>query len=276
MLKEYPELEGAWRRGRFLRHLRRLAASGTTVAEAAHHLGLGAASDLQEQIVTDIEVAGIWNEARLETAVDVKEQWLEKAKAGNARAMAQVETALRNEIAHAAMDIHTVPEEKMCEIAGVARMTLNRWLREKGMPRNAGEATYDLPAVWSWFEGFVKSRVTGTTPPAIEPLRAEKVRTQALRNAELEGRLWDRETVLAGLQARARLLAETLSAAKASELGQRLAGQPAPQIARILEDFFTDARGAACRIPDDCKLPAAAAAVWTKLIEALEAGKETR
>lgn len=264
----------AWRRGRFLRNLRRAAATGMTMPEAARDMEMPL-DELRSRVDGDIEAAEIWNEARLDALIEIKNAVKEKAKEGNARAMAQVEASLRSEIAHAALDIHGIPEEKMAEIAAVNVSTLFRWRRDAGLPRNSGATTYDLPAVWAWFEQFTKQRASGAPVVDTDPLRAQKAREKELRNAELEGRLWPRETVLASLAARAQLLAETLSAAKASELGQRLDGQPAPQIARILEAFFTDVKNAASRIPEELKLPSPARTAWEALANSLEATNES-
>lgn len=265
LLAKHGELLAAWQRGRFLRNLRRAASTGMSLAEAAHDLQI-APEDLRQRIDGDIEAAEIWNEARLDASIELKTAWKEKAKEGNARAMAQVEAALRDEIAHAVLDIHNIPEERMAEIAAVNVSTLFRWRQSAGLPRNSGATTYDLPAVWGWFEQFTKQRSSGGAVVDVDPLRAQKAREKQLRNAELEGRLWPRETVLASLAARAQLLAETLSAARASELGQRCDGQPAPQIARMLEAFFGDVKRAACQLGDELNLPAAARAAWDALV----------
>jgi len=237
LLAEYPELEGAWRRGRLLRNIRRLAATGTTIHEAAYHLNLPA-DELQRLVTSDIEVANHWNEARLATAVALKEQWLEKAKEGNARAIAQVQVALQNEIAHAAMDIHTVPEAKMTEIIGVSRMTLNRWLREQKMPRNAGDNTYDLPAVWSWFEGFVKRRATGV-PAEKGPSALEQ---QRLLDLEVRrGQLVDQGAVESGWAVRARALASILERIP-DQYAAAAAGKTKQQLQPMFKSLCDDIR----------------------------------
>ncbi len=240
LLAVHPELEREWRRGRLLRNLRRLAGKGTTIHEAAHDLGLPV-EELQRLVTTDIEVANHWNEARLETALMLKGQWLQRAAEGNVRAIAQVEAALRNEIAHAAMDIHTVPEEKMCEICGVTRQTLNRWLREEKMPRNAGETTYDLPTVWGWFEGFVKHRCQGVPAPEANPLQAVKAERLELELRARKGELVEVESVKAGLLARERALLAVLEH-RPEELAQMLAGKTKQEIKPVLEKFVEDLR----------------------------------
>jgi hypothetical protein len=265
LLAERAELDAAWARGRFLRYLRRLAGSGASLGEAAHALHL-TPDELTERINTDAEVAGTWNEARLETAIEVKAQWLAKAKEGNARAMSQIEMTLRNEIAHAALDIHDVPTEKMLEIASISPTTLNRWWRNEGMPRNAGATTYDLPSVWIWHEKFVQRRGGRSPADNMTPLQAAKVRREELQTAQLESRLWERDKVLASLAVRAEALARALSATKAAELSQRFAGKTAPEVARGLEGFFEDARREACRFPDELLLEPEAQAMFERLM----------
>ena len=86
----------------------------------------------------------------------------------------------------------------------------------------------------------------------------------------LEGRLCYRENVISGLVARAQTLVNALSPVRAAELSQRCDGQPAPEIAKILEDFFLDVRRAACELPSELKLPPQALAVYQQLMEALD------
>ncbi len=246
LLTEHAELAAAWSRGQFLRNVQALAATGASVAEAANRLGL-AADDLQGRLASDLELANIWNQARLNTAIELKAGWLAKAKEGNARAMAQVEIALANEIARAAMDIHTVPEHQMCQIAGVTRQTLNRWLREEAMPRNAGETTYDLPAVWAWHETFTKKRC-GTASGAGEPDRLRDVKAERLELelAARKGELVSVESVKAGILARERALLAVLEHLP-EQYSHPLAGRTEQEVRRILEQLCRDLTGAWCR-----------------------------
>lgn len=246
LLTEHADLAAAWSRGQFLRNLQGLAATGTTIAEAANRLGLPV-DDLQSRLATDLELANVWNQARLTTAVEIKASWLAKAKEGNARAMAQVEIALANEIAHAAMDIHTVPEEQMCEISSVTRQTLNRWLREEAMPRNAGETTYDLPAVWIWHEAFTKKRCgAGTGPGEPDRLRDVKAERLELELAARKGELLSLDSVKEGLLARERALLAVLEHVP-EQYSHLLAGKTHQEIQRTLEQLAKDLMVAWCR-----------------------------
>lgn len=246
LLAEHADLAAAWYRGQFFRNIRLLAATGTTIAEAANRLGL-TVDDLQTRLASDMELANIWNQSRLTTAVEIKEGWLAKAKEGNARAMAQVEIALANEIARAAMDIHTVPEDQMCMISGVTRQTLNRWLREEAMPRNAGETTYDLPAVWLWYEGFIKKRcgfnLDSNKSSRLHDAKAERIE---LDLAKLKGALVPLESVKGGILAREESLKAILEHVP-EQYGHILAGKTHQEIQRVLEQLAKDLLVSWCR-----------------------------
>jgi len=246
LLTAHADLAAAWSRGQFLRNLQGLAATGTTVAETANRLGLPV-EELQSRLATDLELANVWNQARLTTAVEIKASWLAKAKEGNARAMAQVEISLANEIARAAMDIHTVPEDQMCEITTVTRQTLNRWLREEAMPRNAGETTYDLPAVWIWHEAFTRKRCgAGTGPSEPDRLRDVKAERLELELAARKGELISLDSVKEGLLARERALLAVLEHVP-EQYGHILAGKTHQEIQRTLEQLAKDLMVAWCR-----------------------------
>jgi hypothetical protein len=173
--------------------------------------------------------------------VTLKQQWLAKAGEGNVRAIAQVQAALQNEIAHAAMDIHTVPEAKMEEIAGVTRQTLNRWLREEKMPRNAGEATYDLPTVWSWFGDFVKRRCQGTSAQPVNPLQLEKAKDLEMRRRQRQGELVELAAVEAGWLVRERALVSVLERVP-EQYAAMAAGKTRQQLLPMFKALVDDIR----------------------------------
>lgn len=154
--------------------------------------------------------------------------------------MAQVEIALANEIARAAMDIHTVPEDQMCAIIGVTRQTLNRWLREEAMPRNAGETTYDLPAVWIWQESLTKKRC-GAGPGASKPDRLHDAKAERieLELAARKGKLISLDSVKEGLLAREGSLKAALEHLP-EQYSHTLAGKTHQEVQRTLEQICKD------------------------------------
>jgi hypothetical protein len=240
LLESHADLHAAWRRGQLLRNLRRLAGVGATRHEAAHDLEM-ALEDFEALVSKDLEAAEIWNSGKLETAVKVKESLLANAMEGKAQAIKQLENVLRSEIAHAQFNVHRVAEPLVCEIFGVTRQSLNIWHREKGCPRNAGETTYDLPAMLAWFEKFIRAKVSGQAAPDVNPLQAVKAERLELELRTRKGELVEVESVKAGLLARERALLAILEH-RPEELAQMLAGKTKQEIKPVLEKFFEDLR----------------------------------
>lgn len=240
LLADRPELHAAWRRGQLLRNLRRLAAVGATRHEAAHDLDMQL-DEFEALVSKDLEAAEIWNSGKLETAIRVKESLLANAEAGKAQAIKQIENVLRSEIAHAQFNVRRVAEPVVCEVFGVTRQTLLNWHRDKGCPRNAGETTYDLPAMMTWYEGFIRARCLGATPANANPLTAVKAEKIELELAKRRGELVEVELVKAGLFARERALVAVLEH-KPEEMSHLLEGKTRQEIRPILEKFTEDLR----------------------------------
>lgn len=240
LLEAQPELHAAWRRGRLLRNLRRLASVGATRHEAAHDLGLPLA-DFEALVSKDLEAAEIWNSGKLETAIRVKESLLAHAEAGKAQAIKQLENVLRAEIAHAQFNPHRVTEPLVCEIFGVTRQTLNIWHREKGCPRNAGETTYDLPAMVRWFERWTRQKAGIAEAPTINPLQQVKAERLELELAARRGELVEVERVRAGWVVRARALVAILERVP-EQYAQMAAGKTRQQLLPMLKALVEDIR----------------------------------
>jgi len=190
-----------------------------------------------------------------------------KAKEGSLQAISAVERSLREAIAKPGVDIHNITGAMLARLVGVSGKSIWDW-QKRGLRQN-GQGAYDLAVFLPWYRDHLLSQVCVGKNSDTDPLRTQKAREKAIQVAELEGRLWPREQVMAGLAARARVLAETLSATKASELGQRLGGQPEPEIARIIEAFFIEAKRAACQLDEELRLPPAARKLWTDLMTML-------
>lgn len=265
LLAGHPELEAAWRRGRLLRYIRRLGAKGATETEAAHELRIGLV-EFQELLRTDIEAASHWNEARLDTVIWLKGQYLEKAAEGNARAMAQVENVLRAEIAHAQFNLQRVSEPLICEAFGVTRQCLNLWHRERGLPRNAGETTYDLPAVIAWYAGFLRAKHGAQAVIDTDPLRALKAERMQMDLAADRGELVARDEVVAALVARQQVTVRALERL-CEELPPAAEGKTADQIRPIVEGHCRQARTKLCEVPDVLKLSDDKAAALAAVME---------
>lgn len=237
LLNEFADLHAAWRRGRLLRDLRRLASVGATRHEAAHDLNIDLPS-FERLVSEDIEAAEIWNTGKLETAIRVKESLLANAEAGKAQAIKQLENVLRSEIAHAAFNVQRVPESIVTEIFGVTRMTLNTWHREKGCPRNGGETTYDLPAMIAWFEQWTRAKA-GIVPADKGPSALEQQRLLDLQVRKRE--LVAKDAVEAGWSLRARALVSILERMP-EQLAPMAAGKTKEQLRPMLQNLADDIR----------------------------------
>lgn len=254
VIKKYEKLGDAWRRGCFLRELRKLAAAAVSVAEAEEALGLEQGR-LKNQLEEDKEVASIWNSERLSLIVSLKEALVEKAKEGSARAISQIESLLKNEIARPRFDMRHVPIAEMTQLTGYSRQSIHKWHTENGLPRNA-DKTYDLVTFFRWFDEYSQRRqMLGANSPSADndPLRTARAKMLALELDKKRGDMLDRQMVIAGLAARQQNLVNSLDR-KAGELSHLLIGKSEGKIKDILNGFFTDCRRQQCSVPEFLQL----------------------
>lgn len=269
ILGKFEKLQRAWDRGRMLRNLQQFAATAVTIAEAEDALGMETGK-LKELLETDLEVADIWNEARLQTIIDIKRALVDSAKDGRPAAAKQIEGILRREIAHPKVDFRHLPIAVMVEMTGKTRQTIHDWTTKHGLPRNA-DKTYDLAEFLRWFESFTIKKVNTSGKPSladIDPLKsvkAEKLKTDLQKQ---KGQLLDRGQVITGQLARLQSLVNSL-ARKPEELAMLCHGQPPAKIARILNTFFDDVRRQQCEVPAELQLPPDLAKQFAELLEKL-------
>jgi len=121
LFKKYPELKAAWDRGRFLRNLRSLAGTITSVAEAAKLLGLENGQVLQAMIDEDEEVGELWNEGRRELYIEFKSALVEAAEKGKPAAIRAVEEMLKSGNEKAGVDTIRITIHQFVEITGQTR-----------------------------------------------------------------------------------------------------------------------------------------------------------
>lgn len=248
VLAKRRKLREAWKRGRFLRNLRGLAATAATIGEAADALEIER-DRLKEMLVTDREAADVWNQARLETTIQVKRAMVEKAKAGSPAAAKQVESILRSEIARPSVDFRRLTIAEMVEVTGKTRQTLHDWHIKGGLPRNS-DKTYSLVEFVPWLEEFAARKVARgpgkaalATSNPLAAIKAEKMEVDLQRQ---RGELLDRREVLAGQIARHQNLLNSLNR-KNEELAMLCDGQDSAKIAQILQTFFEDVRAGSAR-----------------------------
>jgi len=270
ILAEFPRLQQAWDRGRMLRNLQQLAATAVTISEAEEAMALEPGK-LKELLDTDLEIAGIWNEARLQTILDIKKALVDSAIAGKQIAAKQVEEILRREIAHPRIDFHHLTTQQMVDITGKARKTIHEWTTKQGLPRNS-DKTHNLTEFLKWHENFIYKKVdTGGRPSRADLNPYQQAKAKQLQNQiqKDRGQLLDRLQVVTGQVARHQNLVNSFSR-KADELAMICHGAEQGKISEILNSFFEEVRQQQCQIPDELRLPPEAAKILMKLLEMIK------
>ncbi len=267
LIEQYPDLKKAWQRGRLLRNLKDLSAHAATIGEAESELSM-AAGQLTELLKSDLEVADIWNQARLATVRDIKRAVIKAAKKGQTTALKNVERILRREIAKSGIDYRSVTLPEMVQITGKSRQAVHAWHAEYGLRRNS-DGTFDLRVFIPWFEEFtLKKANRGSKAVDHDPFKAAKTERLEIELQRQKGRLLDRDMVMAGQLARQQLLVNALGQ-RAEQLATVCNGQPPEKIIQILNESFADIRRQQCQVPEQLRLPPAAEKQFAELLESL-------
>jgi len=241
-LEANKRLAGAWDKGRRLRDIRAIAVTPICMEEASKRLGMGP-EGLVKLYRRDPDVRDIWDRGKVDMAVRLKQGLMARATAGKPDALRTVEQILAGEFAGPPgrqMDFGRLTPTQMAEATGFARQQILRWHKGSGLPRNVDGRTYSLPAFVTWFEQFIKGKVTGTTtgPNRLQNAKAERLE---LELAKRRGELVEVESVKAGLLARERALVAILEH-KPEELSHLIEGKTRQQIRPVLEKFAEDLR----------------------------------
>ena len=156
ILHNHPDLHAAWKRGRFLRKIKELAATTMTVPQAAKELGL-AGMELRAMLDNDEEVREVWDQQQRQLRMTMVKAMVIQAKEGKPNAVRYVENFLRSEQSSVGLDFQHVPISVMVEITGKVRQTLYAWTRDHGCPRNP-DTTYSLPEFFQWYSRWMQDK----------------------------------------------------------------------------------------------------------------------
>lgn len=269
LMKIKKPTAAALRRG-LLESLGKLAAAAVTLDEAENVLGMEVGA-LKKMFAADAAAKSVWQKARIDTLVAVKTQLLNQTKDGKPVAARHIERMLMYELKEGTVDWMRLTTNQLSEAFGVTRQTIHTWFTKHGCPRNA-DGTYALGAMIQWFERFTLEKASpGGMSAASAMSEFQTIKTERLRMelAEKSGKLLDRTQVVAGLLSRIQYLKQTCDR-KLMELTMQCDKQPPEAIAGVLKKFFDDLCRGFSQIPEQLRLPEAAAAKLEEVMGIIE------
>ncbi len=270
--KKHPRHKAAWERGLFLGNLRDLAAAPTEKAEAAHALGMDIGA-FEKLLAEDLEAVAVWNQAHIDTVVEMKLEFRKQAAAGKKHAMDRMLRVMRGDLVRPDVDFNRVSLADVVVVCRITRQTVCTWVSKFKAPQNA-DGTYSLPALWGWYEDFILLKVEGgkvKVPAEVsDPLRAETARMRRVQVEEALGRLLPRDEVVAGILARHQQFLNAVNG-KPEEMAIALAGQPSDVVVKALTEFFDGIKGDLCYVPDELRLDEGAKVLMLDLMKAIGA-----
>jgi len=263
-------LEAAWSRGQFLRNLRSAALKLTSLSKVARFLKIpGAGPELRRMLDADDEARNVFDSSWLKSEFDNRQRIIDSADAGNHQAIKSVALWLREKPEAGqgqAVSFSRIPMMQLAELFHVTRQAIDKWTRQRGLPRNA-DGTFDLADVLPWFENDITERIGGAVKPnevdETRTLKAERLRRELDKDL---GRLLERDKIVKGFTARFVMVKRSLETLP-RDIGPLLENQSAMRIGDILTTWVTKVLSDQKTVPDEFSLPDDAGG---KLLECLE------
>ncbi len=266
-------LLAAWRRGQFLRNLEMAACTMPNISRAAKFLRIeGGAKGLREILDNDLEAGDVWLQNWIQTEIAVRQSIVENAKSGNSKAIEVAAAwALQGDSDRppGGSNFRRVTMLELADLMGVTRQAIDKWTRQRAMPRNA-DGTFDLKQVFVWFEADVAAKIKNPGNSAEhDPMRKRKTQLIEIDIDLKLGRLLERGPVLKGFVARFQLLKVSLSAFP-RDIGPLLENRSLSQIQEILLKAVASLLEEQKKIPEELSLPAGAAEAFGECLEQLQ------
>ena len=228
----------------------------------------------EKMLAADLEAAGVWNQAHIDTVIEMKKELRRQAAAGKKHAIEVVLRAMRADLVRPEVDFNRVQLADVAEICSVTRQTVHTWVKQFDLPQNT-DGTYSLVAIWKWYEGFVAQKIdvgkVKVSAEVSDPLRFTRAKKLSMEVDMLAGKLLDRDEVVAGILARHQQFLNAVNG-KAEEMAIALAGQPSDVVTTALTEFFDGIKGELCYVPDELRLDKGAKALMMELMEKIGSG----
>lgn len=276
--EKHPKLRESYDRGRLLRALVKTAPN-SLIYEAARRLkDLGfvqfqSAQDLRNFLDKDREANELWESARVNAAIENRENLRAAAKDGNVKAIELLDkwTVDRQKETgeSGSANFNRISTEQMATIFSVSRQTVYEWNRDKGLPRNIDD-TYDLYSSVRWYTDYIQKLATrgGNAVGSVSP--KEQVKTELLK-LELDrtrGEMIGRGVFIGW---RCVILQNIVNAFNGiTDLANRVFAQPREEIVGMLEDFRDDIMSKIQHVPAELKLPDEAANKLNEVYEIIK------
>lgn len=273
LLANNKKLNEAWLRGRFLRNVRGLAATGTEKTVAAERLGLDGQGALENLLSSDIEAADTWQQAKDDAFIKLRFSFMKSAMDGNQAAIKAMSDILKAEHIkeQAGINLKKLPLKIMLEVLGKHKSTLHYWRVSCGMPVNE-DGTYDLAMFLAWYRRFFEGKGTKQKPAEeteLDPLKAAKAKRLQMEIDKQRGQLLDRDEVVGGIIARHQILL-TWAKHNPDALGRLCQGQKASRITELIKKAIDNLLKDLCNIPPELQLPPATEKKLTKILKELK------
>jgi len=273
--ERHPRLRAAFDRGRLLKLLCELGPVAEVYEAAKRLKDLGfsqfeSGQALRDFLDRDKEAGELWESARANAFITNRENMRKTAGEGNVAAIKFMDRwavdRQRETGDPASANFNRVGVNQMAELFSVTRTTIYQWYTEKGLPQNT-DGSFDLQRAIAWYEEFtLKKTVRGKDAISpLSPFQDVKVKHMQLKLEQEQGELANRGEILGFQMAMMQNVVNAFNAA--SDLANRIFGQPREQIVERLEDFRDEVMAKLQHIPAELKLSEPALAKLGELYE---------
>jgi len=254
----------AWERGQLMRALLMVAATATTMTEAALWMtqrGFGpflSGKDLRAAIDSDKEIKNLWNQHRLATKISTRKGIIAAAIEGNQWAIQAADRFLRDldeDGVTRKIEWNVILLTQVVELMGVTRQAVWNYRDHAGMPCMGSGPTgkVDLKKWLPWYTEFLTKKVGGQkSVTTVSPLQDRKVRQMDLDYRLAMGQVVE-DGAFIGWTTSA-LQSIVTAFADLPEIANGMFGQSREEIVRSLQALQDSLMGRLQQVPEELHL----------------------